>query len=97
MEFISRHIMRLVIDSLGGGHTHTNTHTHTNDPHMISFKKPGARCGQRAWFKNLYDKNIHIQMMLVLVYSRAIQIDSFKPIMEATNDVTTSVREQNLV
>ena len=42
MEFISRHIMPLVIDSLGGGHTHTQTHTHTDDPHRINFKKPGA-------------------------------------------------------
>ena len=44
MRLISRHIMPLVINSLGSGHTHTRTHTntHTNDPHRINFKKPGA-------------------------------------------------------
>ena len=30
MRSISRHIMPLVINSLGRGHTHTHTHTHTH-------------------------------------------------------------------
>jgi len=51
--FISYHIMPLVINSLGGGHTHTHTHAHTHT-HMhvhthtdiadkSNFKKPVAR------------------------------------------------------
>ena len=46
MRSISCHIMPLVINSLGGGHTHTNTHTHTHAYrrlHRNNFKKPGAR------------------------------------------------------
>ena len=51
MGSISRHIMPLVINSLGGGHTHTHTHTHTHKhthkhtyrrPHRNNYKKPGA-------------------------------------------------------
>ena len=30
MESISCHIIRLVINSLGSGHTHTNIHTYTH-------------------------------------------------------------------
>jgi len=42
---ISHHIMPLVINSLGGGHTHTCTHARTNTDIMdkSNFKKPGAR------------------------------------------------------
>ena len=47
MGSISYHIIPLVINSLGGGHTHTYTHTskhtHTDYPHRINFKKPGER------------------------------------------------------
>ena len=48
------HIMPLVINSLGRGHTHTSTHTHThtnmhtNDPHRINFKKPGGAPGLKT-------------------------------------------------
>ena len=51
MRSISRHIMPLVINSLGGGHIRTYTHInmHTDDLHRINFKKPGElACGQRA-------------------------------------------------
>ena len=45
---MSHHLMPLVINSLGGGHTHVSMHTHTHtqtqtytdtdDPHRINFK-----------------------------------------------------------
>jgi len=38
--FISHHIMPLVINSLGDGHTHMHTHTHITD--KSNFKKPGS-------------------------------------------------------
>jgi len=52
---ISNHIMPLVINSLGGGHTHTHTHTHahtcahthTDIADKSNFKKPGA-CRPKA-------------------------------------------------
>ena len=51
METISRHIMPLVINSLGADtHKQIHTHTHTDDPHRINFKKPGACRPVRAWF-----------------------------------------------
>ena len=39
MRDISYHIMPLVINSLGRGHTHT----HTDNPHRVNFKKQGVR------------------------------------------------------
>ena len=39
MGSISRHIMPLVISSLGGGHTHKHTY---RCPHRSNFKKPGV-------------------------------------------------------
>ena len=60
MESISCHIMPLVINSLGGGHTHTHTHTqtqtqtqtqthtHNDDPHRINLRNQ-----VHAWFKNI--------------------------------------------
>ena len=38
---ISHHIMPMVINALGGGHTHTNRHANQSN-----FKKPGT-CGQK--------------------------------------------------
>ena len=45
VESISRHIMLLVINSLGGGHTHTHAHKHTCIHLRIesNSKKPGTR------------------------------------------------------
>ena len=50
MGFISRHIMPLVINSLGGGHTHmrvhvhTHTHTHTHTLHgQTNYRHAGQR------------------------------------------------------
>ena len=54
MGFISRHIMPLVINSLGGRHTHTHKHTHT-DVRTGTISRNQARAGLRpahAWFKN---------------------------------------------
>ena len=49
-----------------------------------------------VFFKILRYKNKHIisnchHYIAVLVYSCALQLDDFKPIMEATKEVTTSV------
>ena len=41
IESISHHIMPLVINSLGSGHTQTYTHTYRR-PHKNNFKKPGT-------------------------------------------------------
>ena len=41
MGSISHHIMTLVINSLGSGHTHTQ-HTHTDVCRQGNFKKQGA-------------------------------------------------------
>ena len=41
MGSISHHIMALVINSLGGGHTHTNTHTDIR--RQNNSKKPSAQ------------------------------------------------------
>ena len=46
MESISRHIMPLVIHSLGGGHTHTQTHIQT-----FANRSNSKKSGVRAWFK----------------------------------------------
>ena len=59
MESILCHIMPLVINSLGGGHTHTHTHTHTQThiqtirtgPILGNQARAGLRPA-RAWFKN---------------------------------------------
>jgi len=48
---ISHHIMPLVINSLGGGHTHTHTHTDIAD--KSNFKKPGMR---RLWLAHTWFK-----------------------------------------
>ena len=49
MGSISLHIIPLVINSIGGGHTHTHTHTNTHtNTHTYrrlntnNFKKPGV-------------------------------------------------------
>ena len=42
MESISHHIMPLVINTLGGGHTNTHTHTYRH-PHRNNLKKPAMR------------------------------------------------------
>ena len=58
MRSIARHIMALVINSLGHGHTHTNTHT--NDLHSINFKKPGVSVWPaHARFKNVQSCTCH--------------------------------------
>ena len=54
MRSISRHIMPLVINSLGGGHTHTHTQTHIQTIRTGSISRNQARAGLwpvRAWFK----------------------------------------------
>ena len=52
MGFISRHIMPLVINSLGHRHTDTDASTHTDNPHRINFKKPGE-CRPQAGIHGL--------------------------------------------
>ena len=54
MGSISRHIMPLVINSLGDGHTHTHANTHT-DVRTETISKIQVRAGlwpAHAWFKN---------------------------------------------
>ena len=58
MGSILHHIMPLVINSLGGGHTHTHTHKHTNthtkthtDVRTETIIRNQARAGLRTWFK----------------------------------------------
>ena len=48
MGFISHHIMPLVINSFGGGHTHANTHTHIPTICTESIIRNQAH----AWFNN---------------------------------------------
>ena len=47
MESISHHIMPLVINSLGGGHTHAHARLQTFADRS-NFKKPGAPRPQKA-------------------------------------------------
>ena len=65
MGSISRHIMPLVINSLGGRHTHTHTHTHIHihkHTHILmirtgSILRNQVRTGlwpARTWFKNTF-------------------------------------------
>ena len=58
MRSISRHIMPLVINDLGGGHTHThthaNTHIHIQTIRTKAILQNQAHAGRRpvrAWFK----------------------------------------------
>ena len=67
MRSISGHIMPLVTNSLGRGHTHMNTHTHihththtnthTDNLHRINFKKPGARLVKKYFITNNFTQN----------------------------------------
>ena len=52
MGSISRHIMPLVINSLGAD-THTNTHTNVRG--QSNSKKPGTRRPAHAWFKKVHN------------------------------------------
>ena len=57
MEFISHHIMPLVINSLSGGHTHTHKHTHAyRHSQTEAILRNQAHAGlwpARAWVKNI--------------------------------------------
>ena len=57
-------ITPLVIYSLGSGHTHTHTHAL---PERSDFKKPGAQCGRRAWFKNCQWSKLLLQHSTTIV------------------------------
>ena len=87
MKSISRHIMPLVMNSLGSGHTHTRKHTltHTDNPHRIDFKKAGARRPQAgthlvekceengAIFRNTYLANYYIDFLKIWYMELHIQ------------------------
>ena len=46
------HIMPLVLNSLGGGHTHTNTHTDVRTETILRNQARASHRPVRAWFKN---------------------------------------------
>ena len=68
MGFISHHIIPLVINSLGGGHTHTHIHEHTQtDVHTETILRNQAHAGhtgQRAPVSKIgcFSKNIDFKL-----------------------------------
>ena len=78
MGSISHHIMPLVINSFGGGHTSTHPYIHL---HRNNSKKPGARAGLPAacaWFKNTFG------IQSAVKYSRIIPESEYMSILVTT-------------
>ena len=62
MASISHHIMPLVINSLGGGHTNTHTHTDTRTETILRNQAHAGLRPARTWFKK--PNQVHLYTLL---------------------------------
>ena len=78
MESILRHIMPLVINSLGYGHTHTHTYTHTNTHtyrHLPrnNFKKSGVHGRRTPGLKISFNLTTLLKLV-ALVFAQVLNL-----------------------